>query len=281
MHMSLIQWLLPISIAILEGIILVLLIRRKLRRDFPMFFSYLAFNIFAFLFLAVAVRGSETVYFYSFWFMAAIAMFLGFAVLYEVFVSTLKPFAALIDLARMLFGWATLFLLITAALTAVATNGDQSSKICAAVILMERTVQLMQCGLLLFLVVFETRFGLSWRSQGMAVALGLGISASVGLAASYLRDRDPAWAASVDMLDGALRTAVLAFWVVILMLPKPEKQSAEQSPKRLILQRWDEALTSYGYGQPAAASSSTSTVESFLPGIEKTVDRVMARKAVS
>jgi hypothetical protein len=277
MHMSLVQWLLPISIAVLEGVILVVLTRRNLRRDFPFFFTYLAFNICGFLFLAFAVQGSSMLYFYSFWSVTAIGMSWCFLVLYEAFISALKPFSAVIDLAKMLFGWAALFLLISAALTAAATNGAHTSKICATVLLMERSVQLLQCGLLLFLIVFEKRFGLSWRSPGMAVALGLGIQAAVGLSVSYLREHVPAWAPSVEILDPMLRVGVLVFWVVILMVPQSEKRTAQDSPKRLILQRWNETLTGYGYGHTAGASG---TVESFLPGIEKTVDRVLARKAM-
>jgi multidrug transporter EmrE-like cation transporter len=277
MHMSLVQWLAPISIAALEGVILVVLTKRNLRRDLRFFCAYLAFNICGFLFLAFAVQGSPIRYFYSFWSVTAIGMLLCFAVLYEAFVSTLKPFSAVIDLAKMLFGWAALFLLISAGLTAAATSGAHTSKICAAVLLMDRSVQLLQCGLLLFLMIFEKRFGLSWRSPGMAVALGLGIQASVGLSASYIREHVPAWAPTVEILDPMLRAGVLVFWVVILMLPESEKRTAEDSPKRLILQRWDEALTSHGYGRTAGASG---TVESFLPGIEKTVDRVLARKAM-
>ncbi len=277
MQMSLVQWLLPISIALLEGVILVVLTKRNLLRDFPFFFSYLAFNICGFLFLAFAVQGSSMQYFYSFWSVTTIGLFLGFLVLYEAFVSALKPFSAVIDLAKMLFGWAALFLLITASLTAAATNGAQTSKICASVLLMERSVQLLQCGLLLFLMVFETRFGLSWRNPGMAVALGLGIQAAVGLTESYIREHVPAWATTVDILDPMLRSGVLVFWIVIMMLPQAEKKTAQDSPKRLILRRWNEALSGYGYGQTAVASA---TVESFLPGIEKTVDRVLARKAM-
>jgi hypothetical protein len=277
MHMSLVQWLLPISIAVLEGMILVLLTKRNLRRDFPFFFAYLAFNICGFLFLVFAVQGSSMRYFYSFWSVTAIGMFLGFAILYEAFVSALKPFSAVIDLAKMLFGWAALFLLITAGITAAATNGAHTSKICATVLLMERSVQLLQCGLLLFLMVFEKRLALSWLSPGMAVALGLGIQAALGLSASYIREHVPAWAPTVDILDPMLRAGVLVFWVVILMLPQSEKKTAQDSPKRLILQRWNETLNSHGYGNTAGASG---TVESFLPGIEKTVDRVLARKAM-
>src|SRR5262249_54716938 len=158
--------------------------------------------------LAAAAQASQSTYFYAFWSVTGISMCLGFVVFYEVLVIALKPFSAVTDLARIIFAWAALFLLVTAALTAVATNGPHTAKICAAVELMERSVQLVQCGLLLLLLIFQNRFGLSWRHQGMAVALGLGISSSVGLTASYVESSIPAWAGTADLLDGWLRAAV-------------------------------------------------------------------------
>jgi hypothetical protein len=276
MHMSLIQWLVPISIVVLESAIVTVLLQRKLRTEFRCLFVYLTFNIASFFLLAFTVRGSVTVYFYSYWSVVVIGMFLSFAVLYEVFTSALKPYSAVTDLAKTLFRWAAVFLLLTAALTALATNGSQVNKICAAVLLLERSVQLMQCGLLLFMVMFEARLGLSWRSRGMAVAFGLGLSAAIGLSTSYIEELLPSLSSRVDLLDGILRACILGSWVVVLVRPQSQKKTAQDSPKRLILERWNETLIAH-----SQSSSGTSTVESFLPGIEKTVDRVMARKAVS
>jgi hypothetical protein len=61
-----------------------------------------------------------------------------------------------------------------------------------------------------------------------------------------------------------------------MLVREPERKNVLDSPSRLIFQRWDEALAGYGYG----SAGSPSTVESFLPGIEKTVDRVMAKRVV-
>jgi hypothetical protein len=204
-------------------------------------------------------------------------MLVAFAVLFEVFISMLKPFSALIDLGRMLFAWAAGFLLLASALTAIATNGHSVDKICGAIALFERSVQLMQCGLLLLFVLFQSKLGLSWRSRGMCVALGLGIFAAVDLMSEVVRNKYPGMSAGTEIANACFYVLNWGFWAIAFLIPEPEISSAQDSPKRLILQRWNEALVSYGYGESAA----TSTVESFLPGIEKTVDRVMARKAVS
>ena len=62
-------------------------------------------------------------------------------------------------------------------------------------------------------------------------------------------------------------------------LPEPARKTAQDSPTRLILQRWNDVLmntplVSRGPGTELAFS----TVDSFIPGVEKTVDRVLSRK---
>ena len=76
-------------------------------------------------------------------------MVLEFGVLYELLVNALKPYSALIDLGKMLFRWAAVFLILAAFLTAFATTGSGNNKLVAASELLQRTVRLMQCGLLL------------------------------------------------------------------------------------------------------------------------------------
>ena len=81
------------------------------------------------------------------------------------------------------------------------------------------------------------------------------------------------------MIENACYFAgVVAFWSVSLARPEPAHKNVLDSPSRLIFQRWNEALVSYGNrGELAMASNS---VESFLPGVEQTVERVLARKMV-
>jgi hypothetical protein len=51
-----------------------------------------------------------------------------------------------------------------------------------------------------------------------------------------------------------------------------------ESPRRLIFQRWNEALLTHSVrGEMAFAGSG---MESVLPGVEQTVERVLARKIV-
>jgi hypothetical protein len=253
------------------------LVRRKLSSKFRVFFNYTIFSCVTVVFvLAVGRLLSDKQYFFVYWAISAVNMLLSFLVLYEVLVNLLKPYSALIDFGKILFGWAAGFLVLASTLTAVATSGHQADKICAAVLLFERSIQLMQCGLLLLFVVFQNRLGLSWRSHGICIAIGMGVFAALDLISEVVRSKSPYLAPLLDNIGTFLFLVNWSFWLGAFILPQPQRSTAQDSPQRLTLQRWNEALAGYGYG----SASAPSTVESFLPGIERTVDRVMARRVI-
>jgi hypothetical protein len=255
------------------------MVRRSVRQQFPVFFNYIATLTVILVVADVGTFWQCPGYFYLYWSLAAINMFFGFAVFYEVFARALKTFSAMIDLGKILFWWAVAFLVLASAQAAIITTGSSASKVVGAINLLEHSIQLMQCGLLLLLVVFEKYFSLPWRSQGMFIALGLGTYAALDMMISYTAGRFPGISGPLDMINGFASVALSAFWLYAMMLPQPQLKSAQDSPKRLVLQRWNEALTAYRSSATAGAANGNG-VESFLPGIEKTVDRVLARKVM-
>lgn len=283
MQISSTQWTL-IALALIgaavQGFTLQIMRNRKMLSDFPVFFRYSAFcaaasvvSLLPYLFYC-----SSELYFYGYWVITTGTMLLEFAVLYELLVNALKPYAALIDLGKMLFRWAAVFLILAALLTAFATAGSGNSKLIAASDLLQRTVRLMQCGLLLLFFGLEKRLGLSWRTHSMSIALGLGVYAGIDLSTSYLIDRVPAMTNALHILTNLVYLGASALWAYSLAKAEPVRSNVLDSPSRLIFQRWNEALTSYTIrGEMAFVSSG---VESFLPGVEQTVDRVLARKII-
>lgn len=276
MHLSLMLWMLMGSAGlsvVLAGTIVFLLLRRNRAADFPIFLTYCgSFIVIAllswsvFLFVSCGRGGCEQ-YMRVFWTVSILHMALEFGVMYEIFRNALKNYSALADLGKMLFGWASIFLLVTATLTAFATSGPSATKLAAAFAVVERSMRLMECGLLLLFFFFEKRLGLSWRNPNVSIALGLGTTASVDLILSYLKVRFPHLVATWDVVNSAGFMFVLAGWNYCLAARRPAP-AAVGTPSRLVLQRWNESLVETRYA----------TVESFLPGIEKTVDRVLARK---
>ncbi len=270
-----------VATASVQALIFVNLLRRKARSDFPVFLAYNAFAAVSGILLVVSatkLHTSSERYFYLYWVLNSVLMILEFGIMNEIFKNALKPYAGLMDLGKMLFRWAGVLLLLAAGLTAFAAAGSATDRCMAAGNLIEKNLRFMQCGLLLLFFLFERRLALSWRSYGVSLAVGLGTLATEGLTCSYLRSHFATWVPVLDVLDNAVYLGIVVYWAISFALPEPARKNVLDSPSKLIFQRWNETLTAHSYGQSASASS---TVESFLPGIEKTVDRVMTRKAVS
>lgn len=281
MQISQSHWILIAVAVVIVGVqafTLRILNQRKLRSEFPVFFRYsfvcaagCAISLIPFVFYCRQ-------YFYVYWVITGITMIFEFWVLYELLVNALKPYSALIDLGKMLFRWAAVFLVLAALLTAFATTGTSNHKIEAAAELLQRTVRLMQCGLLLLFFGLEKRLGLSWRTHSMSIALGLGIYAGVDLSTTYLIDRLPALTDFFAIMTNLVYLGAASFWAYSLAKPEPVRGNVLDSPRRLIFQRWNEALLTHNVrGEMAFAAGG---MESFLPGVEQTVERVLARKIV-
>jgi hypothetical protein len=281
MHFSAVQWVMVLGTIGLQFGILLLMVRRGYRSAFPFFFNYVILSLVTFIpSAAVASRISPETYYYLYWSVVGISTLLAFGVIYEVFIYILKPYSALVDLGKLLFKWAIAFLAVVSVITTFAANGSDSG-LCAAAIhtiqMLARTSQLMQCGLLLLFVLFETRLGISWRSPAACIILGFGGNSAVILAATVLARYLPS---SYDfaMVWPILGVAVYALWFLGFALPQPARRTVQDSPSRLILQRWNEALLASPLVSRRGEVIAMSPVESFLPGVERTVERVMARK---
>jgi len=274
-----------ISCALLQLGILASLNRKNLRRQFPVFYRYYVFVIAAVLismvpyFLCCSGGSSGLIgriLYYIPDVLSVILIGFEFALMYEVFVAALKPYSALIDLGKMLFRWAGVFLLIAAALTAFATAAPIGNRLPVAIELLERSMRLMECGLLLLFMLFERKLGLSWRNGSMSIAIGLGTSAASGLTVGFLQTRFPEAAVVLGIIENLCYFGAVIFWFTCFRMPAAERKNVLDSPSSLIFQRWNEALLTYSVRGDFALASGA--VDSFLPGVEQTVDRVLARK---
>ena len=253
--------------------------KKGVRRDFPLFFAYNAYAATASIILTGIYVGSgqsSNSYFYFYWILNSILMLLEFGILYEVFVHVVKPYSGLIDLAKMLFLWAGVFLLIAAALTAFSANGSTLARCVALTNHIGKGLRLMQCGLLLLFFLFERRLGLSWRSRSVCTALGLSTSTAVGLCILYFQTQRPSWGMAFDLLDNGTYFLVVVAWLICFKLPEPARKNVLDSPSKLIFQRWNDVLVSSPFVSQQTFAMAAG--ESFLPSVERTVERVMARK---
>ena len=175
-------WIAPHA---LLAVVPVLMYTRKLHKTFPIFFFYTLFETFEFLLLLPAyLTGHATGALYRNVFIATLVVStaLKFGIIQEIFNHAFRDYSHLERLATASMRWLTGLLVLAAFSAAFYSSGAARDNFMAGVRLLQRSVTIIQAGLLLFLFQFSRIFGLSWRSYTFGIALGFAIFASTEIA---------------------------------------------------------------------------------------------------
>src|SRR5277367_1025472 len=242
-----IQQALWISHPVLELSLAGILFWRRLHRTFPVFFAYIVFQVLNFLILFPIYQwGSSpnasdsaiTAYFYAYWISAAVSLAIGFKVIHEIFLDMLRPYPNLKDLGTLLFKWAALVMLLVAMVFAAATqmHTGTETQLDLAVMILERCVRVIQCGLILILLFFSRYLGVSRRQFSFGIALGFGSYACVELVGLALVSSNQIHAAKMSLINTTAYSLSILTWGGYALL---KTTSREASSKLLMSQRWD------------------------------------------
>src|SRR5215469_13546653 len=150
---------------VLLVVLAVLMVRRKLVQEFPVFFVYTVFEILQFVVLfPLMYLDFMALYAPTFYVTETISAGLRFAIIYEIFDRVFGSYPSLKGFHSSFFRWATAFLMIAAVLIVAYTPTTQTDRTFIIMNVVDRTISIMQCGLLLALVVVTYLFKFSWRS---------------------------------------------------------------------------------------------------------------------
>lgn len=250
-----------------------LMFRKKLHREFPVFFALVVAECLDSWLAMVLKAVSYKAYYIEYWTLATVITFLGFAVLREVFLHIFRPYDALRNFGKMLFRWSAAVLILIAAVMTLSSTPLTSNPVTNFILTLDRSVRLMQCGLVVFLYLFARQLGLTERHRVYGISVGFGVFASVHLMTVTLTALFPA-ATSPSMmylLNVPYQLAWLAtvvIWMVYMYRPEPERRRATVLE---LPESWNYTLAGINNDNSAAA---------FLPNVVDTVERVLNRRTV-
>jgi hypothetical protein len=230
-----------IASTILQVLLAGVLVYRKTWLHFPLFTTYLLFNLGHGL-ASLAAYGNKFLYFYVYWIGEAFGIVLGFLVVYEVFKSIFLAHEAL----RKLAGWvfiAALILLVAIAMSILVHAGPSvKTNISRAVMVLEEATRTIEVGILIVLFMCTSAFGLHWRQSVFGIALGLGIFVSVELIAVTMRSQlSPATHNAFAVVRGLAYITSLIVWGTYMLLPERALDES-QLPQRGQLEQWNQAV---------------------------------------
>jgi hypothetical protein len=263
---QLISYALWIAHPVLQLAVAAAMIRRKLYRTSPFFFAYIVCQILIFSVLFPIYRAERMeLYFYVYWTTTAVSVALGFKVIHEIFLDIFRPYHTLKDLGSVLFKWAGLVMLLVAGVVAASSPVSESGPLVQAVLTLQRSVRVIQCGLVFFLLVFSRYLGISWRQRSFGIALGFGSFAAIELGVIAMRVGEYISEPMLNLVNMMAYNSAIIVWFVYSALQSPGR---EASVSLLKSQRWEQSLTELQH--PAAP-------DSLIPMFEGMVDRAFSR----
>jgi hypothetical protein len=173
----------------------------------------------------------------------AVCIVLRFAIIREVFFHVFHAYPGLADMGPAIFQGALLILMLAGVAMAVSAPGNGLNPLLSGIHVLDRTVGLMQCGLLALLAAFSSYFRLSWRSHVLGIAVGLGIFSSVDLATAAIRVATGVAAANYvfDFVTMATYHCCVLIWLGYLLLPEPSRHVVKDLPENN-LEEWNTEL---------------------------------------
>jgi hypothetical protein len=218
-----------------------ILLAKRAWQKYPVFAAYIFFNLFEAA-ATFSVYRNRAVYFYAFWACEAIGIVLGLAVVREIFTNIFAPHAALRKLATLIFRVAVVALILLACGAIYEQSGNARS-ISNGVLLASEATRIIELGLIMFLFLSSSAFGLHWRQSEFGIALGLGTCAAVELINVTLMPHLSLASAHVfSVVHSFSINFSLLIWLGYLLVPERATSRGEM-PKQAQLEQWNQAMT--------------------------------------
>ncbi|HEY6301820.1 MAG TPA: hypothetical protein VIX14_02030 [Terriglobales bacterium] len=252
---------------LLQITLLIFMVRRKVHRVFPRFFSYILFQTLKSACLFVVYRHFPENYFNAYWTGNALSVIFTVAVMDEILRSLFKEYGGIQLLGTTIFRWSCGLLFLLAILGALSSSETGGDRVVAAVFAFDRSVRLMQVGLFLLLMLLCRIFRNCSRQQVFGIALGFGVFASVELIlVSFVMWYGSGHAAIISLLKSTAYNAVTLVWIGYL----------KQQPH--LVPQIEPASNANALGMAWSATGPVSDPDAgFMWRIEQAVDRVLSR----
>ena len=243
MPFTVLKYVLWVAPACVQALLVVLMLKRRLYREYPLFFAYTVSHVARFVVLfSVYQHGSKEAYRETYLVAEVLDAGLTFAAIYEVFSNVFRAYEGIQKLAGIVFRWALIVLVFIAVLAAAGSTGSDNQRISAGFFAFDQGVFIVRSGLLLLLILFCSYLGLRWNHFVFGIALGFALDSSVQLVAF-------ATLAHLGLVGGRILSLIIAVayncavivWLYCLLSPAPAERPAKL-PSHTELDGWNQAL---------------------------------------
>jgi hypothetical protein len=233
-------WVLPL---ILQTAIALVVLRRKLVKIFPMFFSYTIVVLtreITLLFLKYPGDPYALVY----WCSEAVAVLLGLGVIFETLKHVLRPYPSLRFVSKSV--WISGAIATGAALLmmVLANGGAGADRVFELIVLAERSARFLQTCLLIVVIAFMSRLGLTWHHYSVGIVAGFGIYSALALATLELAGHRHFMSdTTLVLVNSAAYNVAAIVWAFYFL--RPWRGTPMEYLPKTNLTEWNEAVADY------------------------------------
>jgi hypothetical protein len=238
--LNLLIWFPVLALGLVGG----LMCWRRVYRELPLFFFYVASALCIGVARYVGFRFGHNVYFYVYWVSElAGAVFVSLA-LYEVFLRRLFPTFHRVRFYRNLFPIAAAVVLLLTLATA-----SHASDRHAAFLTASRGADFVRTAILVFFVALMVLMGREWPRYDFGIALGFGVQAAAALADTAVRSRLHYRPAILDNIEFIAYNLSCLIWLITFW--KRERSLTEVPTDQLTpealheAKKWEESLKGF------------------------------------
>jgi hypothetical protein len=202
--------------------------RRSLHREFPIFLTFAivqGVTMLAVYVLNVMLPPSQAALWWKLNFVhLLIEVVLTFALIGEILSQVLRPFPALSKLGKLMIRVVGPALVLTATLVVALSRPSEFFPVVANSHRLDLADYVIQCGMLLCILLFAAYFHLAWERLAFGIALGLGLAGSVQLGTWAIWSNLTVSFHQRTVLDfvnmGVYHLSVLIWFYYVLTTPK-------------------------------------------------------------
>lgn len=218
-------------------------------------------------------------YFYSYWTLYLLGALVTFFVVLQLFHAVMAPLPGLDNLGIRIFYWiGAICFLMAAASGLLPVAAEQTHHLVVMATAFMRCVSVMELCMFLILLLVVRKLGLSYRSQIFGLGLGFALIAFTNLFLGILNFRHPSLTSISNFIQEFVVLGTLGVWTYYGFSTEPERKPI-MLPVTSSLIRWNEIAVALGFGEAKVAVMS-SEANTYLPEVEKAVDRVMTKSSV-
>jgi len=238
-------WLAP---SILLLVLACCLWRKSLQRQYAFFFAFAIASALEQLTLyACDLIPSVTaeMWWKVYWAGLLVEGILKFALIAEIFAQAFDAYASIVKLGTRLIRGVGVILILASAIAAAFAPQDSQFGIVSGAHLLQQTIYLIECGLLLFIFVFSSYFSIQLNRPVFGIAVGLAMSGCVHLATWAVAANSslpPERRIILDFVNMATYHAVVLIWFYYLLVPGKVTAKSIVSVPEHSLEVWNQEL---------------------------------------